>query len=149
MRQLLLGLMLAGAFGSATAGDLDAANASRYPDSDDFSAKVFYSLAFGGETQGNPHSVGLRFDNDRLAAHGAPALFQARFDGQGNLAALKLNGLDLRGAALAAGQSEGGMFAGFTTVQWVGLAVTGVLFAVVAADVSQDDTEPAQGTGGS
>jgi len=144
--KLVLGLMLAGTVGVAAAGDLDTITAADYADSNDYSAKVFYSLNFGG-TQGYAQSMGLRFDHERMAAFGAPAVFQVAFDGQGDLNALKLTGLDLRGPGYAAGATEGGLFAGYTTAQWVALGITGALFIAVAADVTGGESEPVTGTG--
>ena len=140
----LVGIALAGFVGSAAAGG-DAFADARYADGNDYSAKVFYSLDFG--SQGHAQSVGLRFDNERASERGAPALFQASFDGQA-APSVKLQGIDLTGPAMAAGQKEGaGPFAGFTTVQWVGFGLTVVLFGVVAADVTSGDDEPVTGTG--
>ncbi len=57
--------------------------------------------------------------------------------------------MDLRGAALASNQSEGGGFFGsMTTAQLVALGVTVVTFGLVAIDVGDGESD-AIGTGGS
>ena len=142
----LVGILLAGFVATAAAGGDTLADA-RYADGNDYSAKLFYSLNFGG-TQGHSQAMGLRFDNEIAAARGAPALFQASFDGQG-LPSVKLQGVDVAGPAMAAGQSEGGgnPFAAFGMVEWVAFGATALIFTIVAVDVTDDEGEPARGTG--
>lgn len=145
MKKALLGVLFASFVGTATAAELDAWDASRYADSNDYSARLFYRLDFGG-TLAQAQSVGLRFDNERAASRGAPAMFQARLDGQGST--VMLNGLDLRGPALSAGQDGGGgFFSSLTTAQWVGLAFTGLVFGTIVFEAADDD-DPTTGTGG-
>ena len=144
MKRITLGLALAAFAGGAAAGDLAE---PRYYESDDFSARAVYRVDFGG-TRGYEQSLGLRLDSVRAEAAGAPALFSASFRGDG-LAALSLTGVDLRGAALASNQSEGGGFFGsMTTAQLVALGVTVVTFGLVAIDVGDGESD-AIGTGGS
>lgn len=147
MKKVLWGFLFASFVGTASAAEFDAMDA-RYADSNDYSARLFYRLDFGGALDG-AQSMGLRFDNERAAARGAPALFQARFDAQGS--ALTLHGLDLRGPGLAAGQSTGGgYFSNLSTAQWLGIAFTGLVFGTIAYEAADDDDEPsAAGTGGS
>ena len=144
MRKIAVGLVLAMSAGVAAAGDL---SEPRYYDSNDYAAQVYYRVDFGGE-RGQAQSLGLRLDSERGAAAGMPSLFQARFGSQG-LDRLAVSGLDLRGMMLASQQSGGGMsgfFANMTTAQWIGLGVIGTAFLVVAADVSEGESEPG-GTG--
>lgn len=137
MKKVLWGVLFASFVGSATAAEFDALDSSRYADSNDYSARLFYRLDFGG-TLAQAQSVGLRFDNERAAARGAPAMFQARFDGQGP--AMLVNGLDLRGPALAAGQSSGGgFFDSLTMAQWIGLGFTGLVFGTIVFEATDDD----------
>lgn len=148
MRKAFWGVLMAGVMGTATAGELDSMDSARYADSNDYSAKVFYKLDFGGPAA-SAQSVGLRFDNERAAAFGAPAVFQAKFDGQ-SPAALMVNGVDLRGAALSAGQtSGGGFFSALSVGQWIGIAFTGLVFTTIAVEAGDDDDPaPVTGTGG-
>jgi len=140
----LVGIVLAGFVGSAAAGDDTFADA-RYADGNDYSARLFYSLDFG--SQGRVQSMGLRFDNERAAERGAPALFQARFDG-GSLPVLSLQGVDVAGPAMAAGQSEGGgMFSGLTTAQWIGIAFTGLVFGTIVVEAADSSDTTVSGTG--
>lgn len=143
MKKIALGLVLATFAGAAAAGDL---SEPRYYESNDYSAQVFYRVDFGG-VRGHAQSVGLRLDSVRAEAAGAPSLLHVSF-GQSGLDRLAVNGLDLRGVALAAGQSEGGFFASLTGAQWAALGFTVFVFANVAADAS-DDTTDVPGTGGS
>lgn len=145
--KMLLGVLLATVAGSAAAGDL---SEPRYYESNDYSAQVYYRLDFGGPSR-HAQSVGLRFDSVRAEAAGAPSILQVRFGEQG-LDRLALNGLDLRAAMLASGQTEGGMagwFSGLSTVELVGLAVVGVGFIAVGADVADEEDDSLPGTGGS
>jgi hypothetical protein len=141
MKNVALGLILATFAGAAAAGDL---SEPRYQDSNDYSALAYYRVDFGG-TRGHAQSVGLRFDSVRAQAAGAPPMLQASFDGQG-LNRLAVTGVDLRGAMLAANQSEGGFWASLTTTQMVALGLTVLTLGIVAADSADD--EPS-GTGGS
>jgi hypothetical protein len=143
MKKTALGLVLATFAGAAAAGDL--AEPRNY-ESNDYSAQVFYRVDFGGE-RGYGQSLGLRFDNERAHAAGAPAMFQARFGEQG-LDKLAVNGVDLRGAMLASNQSGGGMFANLSVGQWIAIGYTALLFGVVATDALDEDAA-STGTGGS
>jgi len=145
MRKVLWGVLFASFMGTATAAELDSWDAARYADSNDYSARLFYKLDFGG-TLAQSQTVGLRFDNERAAARGAPAMFQARLDGQGST--VMLNGLDLRGPALAAGQSSGGgFFSTLTAAQWIGIGFTGLVFGTIVFEAT-DDEDTADGSGG-
>jgi hypothetical protein len=144
MKKTVLGLALTMFAGAAAAGDL--AERRDY-ESGSFAAQVFYRVDFGGDHRGQAQSLGLRFDNERAAAAGAPSLLQARFGAQG-LDQLKVSGIDLRGLNLAAGQSEEGFFASLTATQWVALAFTVVVFGTVAADAADEADEEPTGTGG-
>jgi len=131
----LVGIVLAGFVGAAAADD-----------GNDYSARVFYSLDFG--SQGQVQSMGLRFDNELAAERGAPALFQARFDGGSSLPVLSLQGVDVAGPAMAAGQSEGGgMFSGLTTAQWIGIAFTGLVFGTIVVEAADSSDTTVSGTG--
>lgn len=142
----LVGIVLAGFIGTAAAGD-DTWSDARYADGNDYSAKLFYSLDFGG-MQGQEQSMGLRFDNVRAASRGAPALFQASFTGQ-SAPSLKLQGVEVAGPAMAAGQNEGsGPFANLTAAQWVGIAFTGLVFGSIVVEAADSEDEPTvTGTG--
>ena len=142
MKKTALGLVLAMFAGAAAAGDL---SEQRY-DSNDYSAKVYYRVDFGGASGPATQSVGLRFDNERAHAAGAPAMLQARFGAQG-LNTLALNGVDLRGAYLAANQAEGGgFFANLTVAQWVALGFTAVVLGVAVSEAVSDDEPSTTGT---
>jgi len=142
MKISALGLILATFAGAASAGD--PAELRNY-ESNDYSARVYYRVDFGGN-QREAQSVGLRFDNERAAARGAPALFQARIGEQG-LDKLAVNGVDLRGAMLSSNQAAGGgFFSSLTAAQWIALGFTTVVFATVAYDAADDDPT---GTGSS
>ena len=144
MRISALGAILAVFAGAASAGDL--AEPRTY-DSNDYSAQVYYRVAFGGE-QRQAQSLGLRFDNEAAAAHGAPSLLQASFGEQG-FDRLAVNGVDLRGAMLSAGQaSGGGFFSSLSVAQWVALGFTAIVFGTVAVDATDDDEPAVSGTGG-
>lgn len=145
MRSLVVGAVLAGFVGSAAAGGDTLADA-RYADGNDYSAKLFYAVDFGGKA--HAQSLGLRFDNELAAARGAPALFQASFDNDARLPTLSLQGVPVAGPALAAGQNQGGFFANLSVAQIVGLVFTGVVFAgivVEAADSEDTTTGPVSG----
>ena len=142
MKKTVLGLVLATFAGAAAAGDLAE---PRYYESNDYSAQVFYRVEFGG-TRGHAQSVGLRFDSVRAEAAGAPSLLQVRFGEQG-LDRLAVNGLDLRGAMLASGQSGGGFFSSLNVAQWVAIGWT-VALVTVSATGALDEDDPS-GTGGS
>lgn len=144
MKKTALGLVLATFAGAAAAGDLAE---PRYYESNDYSAQVFYRVDFGGE-RGYDQSLGLRLDNERAHAAGAPAMFQARFGAMG-LDKLAVNGVDLRGAMVSSGQSGGGMFANLSIGQWIAIGYTALLFGVVATDALDEDEESSgTGTGG-
>jgi hypothetical protein len=140
MRSLVLGLVLSGFVGTAAAGDTYAD--ARYADGNDYSAKLFYAVDFGG-TQPGSQSMGLRFDNERAASRGAPALFKASFDGQGT-PTVRLQGVDVMGTMKL------GAMEGFSAAQIGGLVFTGIIFAaiVVEAADSDDEVTTVSGTGG-
>lgn len=145
MRTLALGFVLAANAGVAAAGDL--AEARDYGASD-YSAQVYYRLDFGGH-QARAQSLGLRFDNQRAAAAGAPAMLQARLGEQG-LAQFSVNGLDLRGAMLSSNETSGGGFWSSLSVgQWIALGFSTLVFGQVVSDAVKTDEEPViSGTGG-
>lgn len=144
MKRMILVLALATFAGAAAAGDL--AEMREY-EGNDYSAQVYYRVDFGG-TFAQAQSLGLRFDNERAAAAGAPSLLQARFGAQG-IDRLTVSGVDLRGAMLAANQSEGGSFFGELTVtQWIALGFTAIVFGTVAADAAEGSDSESSGTGG-
>jgi len=138
-----LGLALAGFASVAAAGDL-AEPRDYAPDS--YSAQLYYRVDFGGNG-GQAQSLGLRFDNERAAAAGAPSLMQARFGAQG-IDKLTLSGMELRGASIAAGQSEGGFFSSLSVTQWVALVFTTLVVGTVAIDATEGSDAEASGTGG-
>lgn len=145
MRILALGLVLAASAGAAAAGDL--AEARDYGSSD-YSAQVYYRLEFGGH-QAQAQSLGLRFDNERASAAGAPAMLQARLGEQG-LAQFSVNGLDLRGAMLSSNQDSGrGFWSSLSVPQWIGIGFSLLVFGQVVSDAAKTDEEPVvSGTGG-
>ena len=145
MRIPVLGLVLAAFSGAAAAGDLIESRDDY--SSDDDAAQAYYRLDFGG-TRHQVQSVGLRFDNRAAQAHGAPAVFQMNFGAQG-LDRLAVNGVDLHGIALAAGQNAPGFWASLSWTQIIALSATVLIAADVAADASDgnNDTSPS-GTGG-
>lgn len=146
MKKMALGMALAVFAGTAAAGDL--ADRREY-ESGSYAAHVYYRVDFGGD-RGQAQSLGLRFDNERMSAAGAPSLLKASFGAQG-MEQLKVSGFDLRGAMLAANQNEGGFFdklGAMSTTQLVAMGVTTVLFIIVAADVNDDEPDNAPGTGG-
>lgn len=144
MRSLVVGAVLAGFVGSAAAGD-NLADA-RYADGNDYSAKLFYAVDFGGK--GNAQSLGLRFDNELAASRGAPALFQASFDNNASLPTLSLQGVPVAGPALSAGQSaSGGFFANLSAAQIAGLVFTGLVFAGIVVEAADSDDTTTSGTG--
>jgi hypothetical protein len=138
-----LAAMLALFSGAAAAGDLAE---PRYYESNDYSGQVYYRMDFGGSA-GQQQSLGLRFDRVSAQAAGAPALFQASLGGHG-IDRLAINGLDLRGPMLAAGQTEGGFFSSLSLAQWAALGFTAVVFGSVALDATDSD-DSSGGTGGS
>jgi len=138
-----LGLAFAAFAGAAAAGDL-AESRDYAPDS--YSAQVYYRVDFGG-TFARAQSLGLRFDNERAAAAGAPSLLQARFGAQG-IDRLTLSGVDLRGAMIASRQSEGGMFGELTLTQWIALGFTAIVVGTVTVDAFDESDEAPSGTGG-
>jgi hypothetical protein len=143
MRSLVVGAVLAGFVGSAAAGD-NLADA-RYADGNDYSAKLFYAVDFGGK--GNAQSLGLRFDNELAASRGAPALFQASFDNNAALPTLSLQGVTVAGPAMAAGQASGGFFASLSAAQVAGLVFTGLVFAGIVVEAADSDDPVTSGTG--
>jgi hypothetical protein len=145
MRKTALGLVLAAVAGSAAAGDL--ADRRDY-DANDYSAQVYYRVDFGG-VRGQAPSVGLRFDNERAAAAGAPSLLQASFGAQG-VQRVALSGVDLRGAMLSANEGAGGgFFSSLSASQWIALGFTVLVFGTVAVDATESTEPDVAGTGGS
>jgi hypothetical protein len=146
MKKIASGLAAALFAGTAVAGDL--ADRREY-ESGSYAAQVYYRVDFGAD-RGQAQSLGLRFDNERASAAGAPSLFKARFGAEG-LDQLKLAGLDLHRAMLAAKQNEGGFMdtvRAMPTSQLIAMGVTLGLFVIVAADISDDEADNAPGTGG-
>ena len=151
MRKLGLGLFLAGFAGMAAAGDgtLD----SQYADSNDYSAKLFYRMDFGGTAPGF-QSVGLRFDNERAEQRGAPALFKASFSTGSMLPTLALQGVDVAGPVYGARADDGatvddGRFATLSTGQWIGVIFTGAVLGTILFESADGGGEPSpNGTGG-
>ena len=138
MRSLVLGLALSGFVGAAAAGDVY--SDARYADGNDYSAKLFYAVDFGG-TQAGAQSMGLRFDNERAASRGAPALFKASFDGLGT-PSVKLQGVDVMGPMAL------GATGGFTAAQIGGLVFTGLVFGAIVIEAADDNDPEVVGTGG-
>lgn len=147
MRKIIWGLVLTSFVGAAGASD-NAISDARYADGNDYSARLFYNLSFGGQ-QAGAQAMGLRFDNEFAAARGAPALFQASFDGGQSLPRVSLQGVEVAGPALAANQDKGGgMFSGLNAAQWIGIAFTGIVFGSIMVEASDSDDTPApSGTG--
>lgn len=146
MRKLVWGAVLAGFVGSAGAADDSWADA-RYADGNDYSARVFYSMNFGGQ-QAGAHTMGLRFDSERASLRGAPALFQASLASHEAMPSVKLQGVEVAGPALAARQAEGGgMFSGLSVGQWIGLAFTGVVFGTIVVEAADNEDAATSGTG--
>lgn len=152
MRKLGLGLFLAGFAGVAAAGDgtLDSA----YADGNDYSAKLFYRMDFGGRTPGL-QSVGLRFDNDRAEARGAPALFKTTFTSASPLPTFALQGVDIIGPVYATRQNDDdaslddGRLGWLTPGQWIGVTFTAVVFGAILFESADGGGEPSpNGTGG-
>jgi hypothetical protein len=150
MRKLMIGLVCAGFVGSAAAGDYGLAEA-RFADGNDYTARVYYKLDLGAEP-GRAHTVGLRFDHDLAAAHGAPALFQASYNGASQPVRLTLQGADLTGPMMASGQFEVRDFITFLIqnpgVLFSGIVATAVITTVVV-ESTEDDVTTTSGTGGS
>jgi hypothetical protein len=144
MKKTAWALALAGlGFASvAAAGDL-AERRDYEPGS--YSAQLYYRVDFGGIGDQAP-SLGLRFDNERAAAAGAPALMQARFGARG-IDRLTLSGTEVRGPSVAANQ-VGGFFSSLTTTQWVALIFTTIVLGTVAIDATEESDEDPAGTGG-
>ena len=145
MKKMAWGLALAslGFASVAAAGDL-AERRDYEPGS--YSAQLYYRLDFGGH-RGQAQSLGLRFDNERAAAAGAPSLMQARFGAHG-IDRLTLSGMDLRGPNIAANQAGGGFFSSLTVTQWVALIFTTVVLGTVAIDATEESDEEPSGSGG-
>jgi hypothetical protein len=138
-------IVLLGFAGTAAAGDL--AEPRSY-EANDYSAQVYYRLDFGGHGP-RTQSLGLRFDNERAAAAGAPALLAARFGAQG-MDQLKLNGVDLRGAMLSSNAKEGaGFWASLSVPQWIAIGFTALVFGSVASDAVDNQQPPDGGGSGS
>ena len=73
----------------------------------------------------------------------------ARFGG-GGLTTLAVNGVDLRGAMLAANAKEGGgFFSNLTAAQWVAVGFTVIVFGSVASDAVDSQDDPSAGGSGS
>lgn len=138
MRIPVLAVVLASCTGAAMAGD-----PVMRADANDYTGQVYYRVDFGGPRLA-AQSVGLRFDQDRAAARGAPALFQASLGTQG-AGTVAVNGLDLRGAMIANQATDRG---GLTAGQWVGIGFTALVFAAIAVEAADSDDEvPPTGTG--
>lgn len=128
MRNLLLGLVMAGISGVAmAAGD---------GNDSDYAAGLFYAVDFGGS--GNSQTLGLRLDNGFAGGRSGPALLEARFGGQA-MPTVSLQGVPFAGPAMAAGQNQGGFFSGLSVMQIVALGFTVAVFGVVVAEAVQGD----------
>ena len=137
-----MGLVLATFAGAAAAGDQ---YPQGYQDADGYSAQVSYRLEFGGQADATQH-VELRLDRTRAQAWGAPSLLKLTLGAQG-VERAAVAGLDLRRAAISAGQQEGtGFFGSLSPAQWVALGFTVIVFGTVAADAA-DTIEDPSGTG--
>ena len=145
MKKMAWGLALAGlaCTSAAAAGDL---TERRDYEPGSYSAQLYYRVDFGG-TRGQAQSLGLRFDNERAAAAGAPPLMQARFGAQG-IDRLTLSGTDVRGPAIAANQAGGGFFSSLTATQWVALIFTTLVLGTVAIDATEEADDEPSGSGG-
>jgi len=138
MKNWALGLVLAASAGTAMASDHDDL---RTYESNDYAARVYYRMDFAGN--GRPaQSFGLRLDNERAMAAGAPSMIQASF-GELGLQKLAVSGVDFRSADLANGID----FSSFTPMQWLALIFTGVVFTTVAVDATDGEDPEASGTG--
>ena len=149
MKNWALGLVLAASASTAVAAD--PADLRTY-ESNDYSAKVYYRMDFGGKTR-EAQSVGFRFDNEAATAHGAPSMFQASFGAQG-LQKLAISGVDFRSAMLAStytpwygGDGGGGFWGSLSGAQWAALGFTAFVFTTVAVDATDDADPDAPGTG--
>jgi hypothetical protein len=143
MKNWALGLVLAASAGTAMAAD--PADLRTY-ESNDYAARVYYRMDFSGDGR-QMQSLGLRFDNERAMASGAPSLFLASF-GEAGLQKLAVSGVDFRGAMLSANQSAGGSFwSSLTPAQWLGLGFTALVFTTVAVDASDSGDPEVTGTG--
>jgi len=139
MKNLALGLVLAASAGTAMASD--PADLRTY-ESNDYAARVYYRMDFAGN--GRPaQSFGLRLDNERAMANGAPSLVQASF-GELGLQKLAVSGVDFRSVALANGID----FSSFTPIQWLAVGFTAVVFTAVAVDATDGEDPETAGTGG-
>ena len=146
MRATVMGILLAGAVSTAAAGDYTYMG-TRYA-GNDYSAKLYYTLDFGG-TQRHSQSVGLRLNNEGMALRGAPALFQVEYTGTGQ-PTVALQGLQLTRSA-SSNLIDVGATASWSAGEWfaVGLATVtiGGLGAAAVSD-SNKDTPAVAGTGG-
>ena len=131
MKKALWGVLCACFAGTASAGELDYTSTSN-----DYAAKLFYRVDFGG-TADTTQSVGLRFDTARAEALGAPAFLQARFNGRGT--SVMLSGLDLNDMAMAARATGDPTYGGLTLAQWVGIGSVVVVGGAMAITISNDN----------
>lgn len=137
MKNWALGLVLAASAGAAVASDADLRNY----ESNDYSARVYYRMDFAGNAR-PAQSFGLRLDNERAMAAGAPSLVQASF-GELGLQKLAVSGVDFRAVSLANGVA----MSSFTPAQWLALGFTAVVFATVAVDATDSEDPETTGTG--
>ena len=146
MRSALVGLVLAGVAGSAMAAGDELAGAA----DTSYSAKVFYTVDFGGAKSG-AQTVGLRFGNAIAERNNAPAFLSAKFDGQA-LPTVMLSGTPVAGPSLSANAAAaGGMLSSLTVGEWVVVGVTAIAFGSIATKAAGDDeivvAPAASGTG--
>jgi hypothetical protein len=148
MRAGILAAALLVVSGTAAAGD-DVFDEARHYDSSDYAAQAFYRMDFGGVSGIAPrHVLGFRMDNERALHRGAPSLLKTEFDSAG-ASKILMNGVDLKGIALAASQSEGGLFAGMTIGEIATLSAVVVVLGIGTYNtVDEEDPEQPSGTGG-
>jgi hypothetical protein len=138
MRKTFLIIAMAGFVGSAAAGEIDRGDS--FHDGNDYSAKAYYRLDFGG-TRAPTQGVGLRFENELARSHGAPAVIDFNLNSNAGASA-RLYGVELRGSTLTAGAAPGGFFSSLTGAQWAGLALTAVVFGTVISSATNKDDVP-------
>lgn len=147
MKNITLGLVAAAfaAFaGSAAAGDYGRQDLSY--DGSDYAAKVYYRLDFGGAAR-HVQSLGFRLDSPYAEARGIPPAFQLSF-GAAGISSVKIHGVELRGSAIASGETGNAFFDYLTPWEWVAVGVTAVATAVVVNHASNNnDTVTGSGSG--
>lgn len=114
-------------------------------------ARAYLSMSYGQSKLPSQFFYGLRLDHDsrsELALAGAPPMAQLAFDRKG-FSSASLNGLPFtRRVALAQDEevvSDGGMFSGFTAVDWtlVAIGAVGIGFAIYEVADGKDTPDAA------